>query len=59
MWSGDTDGSGSIGASDRNATWNDRTQIGYKVSDCDLSGSVGASDRNITWNNRTKVTQVP
>jgi hypothetical protein len=59
MWAGDCDGSGGIGAADRNATWNDRTLIGYKSSDCDLSGAVGASDRNITWNNRTKLTRVP
>ena len=59
MWTGDTDGSGSIGASDRNATWNNRTLIGYNSADCDLNGTVGASDRNITWNNRTILTQVP
>ncbi len=59
MVTGDTDNSGSVGASDRNRTWNDRTKIGYYNADCDLSSTVGASDRNITWNKRTKITHVP
>jgi len=59
LWAGDVDGSGQVGASDRNETWNRRTQAGYLNADCDLSGSVGASDRNITWNNRTKMSQLP
>jgi subtilisin family serine protease len=59
MWAGDIDGSGAVGASDRNAAWNDRTRNGYLDSDCDLSGMVGASDRNITWTNRTRASQVP
>ncbi|MBN1893759.1 S8 family serine peptidase [bacterium] len=59
MWAGDADGSGQVGASDRNETWNKRTQSGYLNADCDLSGYVLASDRNITWNNRTRTSQVP
>ncbi len=59
MITGDTDNSGSVGASDRNRTWNDRTKIGYYDTDCDMSTTVGASDRNITWNKRTKITHVP
>jgi hypothetical protein len=59
MWAGDTDFSGSIGASDRNNCWNDKTKIGYRLTDCDLSGTVGAADRNLVWNNRTKLSKVP
>ncbi|MBN1893755.1 hypothetical protein JW906_04645 [bacterium] len=58
LWAGDADGSGQVGASDRNETWNKRTQFGYLDADCDLSGYVLASDRNITWNNRTKSSEL-
>ncbi len=59
MWSGDTDGSGVVDATDRNSTWNDRNKSGYENSDVDLNGIVDASDRNITWNNRNKSSQIP
>jgi len=59
MYAGDTDVSGTIDASDRSATWNDRNQSGYLDADCDLSGTVEANDRSITWNNRNKTTSVP
>lgn len=56
---GDADGSGTVDASDRSATWNGRNQSGYLNADCNLSGTVDASDRSITWNNRNKATGVP
>jgi hypothetical protein len=59
MIAGDTNGDGTVGASDRNETWNDTNNAGYLDTDCDLNSSVGASDRNITWNNRTLFTTVP
>ena len=59
LYAGDTNGSGTIDASDRSATWNGRNQSGYTNADCDLSGTVDASDRSITWNNRNKTTSVP
>ncbi len=59
MWSGDADGSGTVDASDRNDTWNDRNKSGYENSDVDLSGVVDAGDRNATWNNRNKSSTVP
>jgi hypothetical protein len=59
QYAGDADGSGTVDASDRSATWNSRNQSGYLSADCDLSGTVDASDRSITWNNRNKSTNVP
>jgi hypothetical protein len=59
MPAGDADGSGTVDASDRSATWNERNQSDYLDADCDLSGTVDASDRSITWNNRNKSTSVP
>ncbi len=58
MYSGDTDASGTVDASDRAATWNDRNNTGYQDSDCDLSGTVDASDRATTWNNRNVTTHI-
>ncbi len=58
-YSGDANGSGTVDASDRSATWNGRNQSGYLNADCNLSGTVDASDRSITWNNRNKSTSVP
>ena len=59
MDAGDANGSGTVDASDRSATWNGRNQSGYLNADCNLSGTVDASDRSITWNNRNKATSVP
>ncbi len=58
MYYGDTDASGTVDASDRAATWNDRNNTGYQDSDCDLSGTVDASDRAATWNNRNVTTHI-
>jgi len=59
VYAGDANGSGTVDASDRSATWNDRNLSGYLGADCNLSGTVDASDRSITWNNRNKSTSVP
>jgi hypothetical protein len=59
QYSGDANGSGTVDASDRSLTWNDRNKNGYLNADCNLSGTVDASDRSITWNNRNKSTSVP
>ncbi len=59
MYSGDANGSGTVDASDRSATWNSRNQSGYLNADCNLSETVDASDRSLTWNNRNKSTNVP
>jgi hypothetical protein len=59
MPAGDADGSGSVDASDRSSTWNERNQSGYSGADCNLSGTVDASDRSVSWNNRNRSTAVP
>jgi hypothetical protein len=59
MIAGDANVSGTVDASDRSATWNNRNQSGYLGADCNLSGTVDASDRSVTWNNRHKTTSVP
>ena len=57
IYSGDTDNSGVINATDRSATWNNRNQTGYLNSDCSMNGVVDATDRSLTWNNRNKTNQ--
>jgi hypothetical protein len=59
LFTGDADGSGSVNATDRSSTWNQRNLSGYNGTDVDLSGAVNASDRSIVWNNRNISTQVP
>ena len=59
LYTGDTDGSGTVNASDRSSTWNQRNLSGYYGSDVDLSGTVNASDRSTVWNNRNISAQVP
>jgi len=59
IFSGDTEGSGTVNAADRSNTWNDRNNTGYNGSDLDLSGTVNAADRSTVWNNRNLGTQVP
>jgi len=59
MITADTDGSGTVNASDRSNTWNERNLSGYYGTDVDLSGTVNAADRSATWNNRNISTQVP
>ena len=59
LFTGDSDGSGTVNASDRSNTWNGRNQSGYYGDDVDLSGTVNAADRSVVWNNRNLTTQVP
>lgn len=58
-YTADTDGSGTVNATDRSNTWNQRNLSGYFGSDVDLSGTVNAGDRSLVWNNRNLSTQVP
>ena len=58
MYSGDTDGSGTVDANDRSGAWNDRNLTGYQDCDCGLTCTVDANDRSTTWNNRNLSTQV-
>jgi hypothetical protein len=59
IYSADTDGSGTVNATDRSNTWNQRNLSGYYGTDVDLSGTVNAADRSAVWNNRNISTQVP
>jgi hypothetical protein len=59
VYTADTDGSGTVNASDRSNTWNQRNLSGYYGTDVDLSGTVNAADRSAVWNNRNISTQVP
>lgn len=59
LFTGDSDGSGTVNASDRSDTWNQRNISGCYGSDVDLSGTVNAADRSSVWNNRNISTQVP
>lgn len=59
MTAGDANGSGTVDAADRSATWNDRNKSGYFAADCNLSGTVDAADRSIMWNNRNRSTGAP
>ena len=59
LFTADTDGSGTINATDRSNTWNQRNLSGYYGTDVDLSGTVNAADRSSVWNNRNISTQVP
>jgi hypothetical protein len=59
IYTADTDGSGTVNASDRSNTWNQRNLSGYYGTDVDLSGTVNAADRSTVWNNRNLSTQVP
>lgn len=59
IFTADTDGSGTVNASDRSNTWNQRNLSGYHGADVDLSGTVNAADRSTVWNNRNITTQVP
>ena len=59
LFSADTDGSGTVNATDRSNTWNLRNLSGYFGSDVDLNGTVNAGDRSEIWNNRNLSTQVP
>jgi hypothetical protein len=59
IFTADTDGSGTVNASDRSNTWNQRNLSGYYGTDVDLSGTINAADRSSVWNNRNITTQVP
>ena len=48
IYSGDTNSSGLIDASDCSGTWNNQNQVGYLIFDCNLNGTVDASDRAFT-----------
>ncbi len=54
FWTADSNNDASISAGDRSATWNDRNQSGYMLTDVNLDGIVNASDRSLCWNNRNK-----
>lgn len=57
IYSGDIDVSGTINATDRSSTWNNRNLTGYLNADCSMNGTVDATDRSLTWNNRNKTNQ--
>ncbi len=59
LHSADTDGSGSVNATDRSRTWNDRNISGYVDSDCNMDGVTNASDRSSTWNKRNSGGTLP
>jgi len=59
VYTADTDGNGTINASDRSNGWNERNLSGYYGTDVNLSGTVDAGDRSVIWNNRNISTQVP
>ncbi|NWG29626.1 MAG: hypothetical protein HXY48_14005 [Ignavibacteriaceae bacterium] len=59
LFTADTDGNGTVNATDRSNAWNQRNLSGYYGTDVDLSGTVNASDRSSVWNNRNITTQVP
>jgi hypothetical protein len=58
LFTADTDGNGTVNATDRSNTWNQRNLSGYYGTDVDLSGTVNAGDRSSVWNNRNLSTQV-
>ena len=57
--SGDASGDGQVNVDDRNATWNNKNLIGYRIDDVTLDGQVNVDDRNATWNNKNLSTQIP
>jgi hypothetical protein len=59
LFTADTDGNGTVNATDRSNTWNQRNLSSYYGTDVDLSGTVNAADRSSVWNNRNISTQVP
>ncbi|NND33941.1 MAG: hypothetical protein HKN76_15235, partial [Saprospiraceae bacterium] len=59
MWTGDADATGIIDSGDRGATWNNRNDQSYNLSDCSLDGITDSADRGITWNNRNLIEQLP
>jgi hypothetical protein len=61
LWSGDADGSGVIGTSDRQTVWLPQVGAeGYLSGDLDLDGRVLADDRQRLWQpNVGRTTQVP
>lgn len=59
LFTADTDGNGTVNATDRSNAWNQRNLSGYYGTDVDLSGTVNAGDRSSVWNNKNLSTQVP
>jgi len=57
--SGDASGDGQVNVDDRNATWNNKNLVGFRIDDVTLDGQVNVDDRNITWNNKNLSTQIP
>lgn len=54
MYAGDADVNGTINATDRSTTWNNRNKTGYIYNDFSMNGVVDATDRSHAWNNRNK-----
>jgi len=50
---------GIVNSADRTAMWNERNQVGYRVTDVKLSGVVDSAARTLVWNNRNRSSQVP
>lgn len=59
MVAGDASNDGQVNVDDRNATWNNKNLVGYRIDDVTLDGQVNVDDRNITWNNKNLGTQIP
>ena len=59
LWAGDANGDGSINATDRTITWNQRNSAGYLTGDVSVDGNINATDRTTAWNNRNKNAQLP
>jgi hypothetical protein len=59
MISGDASSDGQVNVDDRNATWNNKNLVGYRIDDVTLDGQVNVDDRNTTWNNKNLSTQLP
>ncbi len=59
LWSGDATSDGTINASDRSATWNQRNQNAYLGADVNMDGNCNAADRSTAWNNRNRGEQIP
>ncbi len=59
MISGDASSDGQVNVDDRNATWNNKNLVGFRIDDVTLDGQVNVDDRNATWNNKNLSTQIP
>ncbi|MFK7925048.1 MAG: hypothetical protein AB8H47_24035, partial [Bacteroidia bacterium] len=59
MVSANVTGDKVVDAADRSELWNQRSTIGYKLSDATCDGATDAADRSAGWNNRSRVEQIP